>query len=114
LLITASVVPSSPILVTLMKEELRSSETSVHTRDTPRNISEDATLHSHGRENLKSYINMKNFEYHGIWAVGIIAKGQINKQKQTPWPLARKRTIPTERPPLNNRKSYTLVGKGVT
>jgi hypothetical protein len=24
----------------------------------------------------------------------------MNKQKTTPWPLARKRTIPTERPPL--------------
>jgi hypothetical protein len=32
LLDTASVVPSSPILVTLMKEALRSSETSVLTR----------------------------------------------------------------------------------
>jgi hypothetical protein len=25
---------------------------------------------------------------------------QPRKQKQTPWPLVRKRTIPTERPPL--------------
>jgi hypothetical protein len=31
LLVTANVVPSSPILVTLMKEALRSSETSVFT-----------------------------------------------------------------------------------
>jgi hypothetical protein len=31
LLVTASVVPSSPILVTLMKEALSSSETSSHT-----------------------------------------------------------------------------------
>jgi hypothetical protein len=38
LLITASVVPSSPILVTLMNEALSSSETSVHTRVTRRNI----------------------------------------------------------------------------
>jgi hypothetical protein len=34
LLVTASVVPSSPILVTLMKEALSSAETSVLTRDT--------------------------------------------------------------------------------
>jgi hypothetical protein len=42
LLVTA-VVPSSPILVTLMKEALRSTETSV--------------LHSYRREKLKSYIS---------------------------------------------------------
>jgi hypothetical protein len=36
LLVTASVVPSSPILVTLMKEGLSSSETSVLTRATRR------------------------------------------------------------------------------
>jgi hypothetical protein len=55
LLVTASVVLSSPILVTLMKEALSSSETSVHTSAALRNIPEDTILHSHRRENLKSY-----------------------------------------------------------
>jgi hypothetical protein len=56
LLVTYSVVPRSPILVTLMIEELSSSETSVLTRFTWRNIPEDAILHLNRSENLKTKI----------------------------------------------------------
>jgi hypothetical protein len=47
---------SSPIFVPLMKEASGSSETSVLTRATWRNNPEETILHSHHRENLKSYM----------------------------------------------------------
>jgi hypothetical protein len=51
-LVRTDVSEESPILVTLMMEALSSSEMSVFTRATRR----DAILHSHRRENLKSYL----------------------------------------------------------
>jgi hypothetical protein len=69
LLVTASVVPSSPVLVTLMKEALSSSETSVLTRSTRRNIPEDVILHNHRCENLKSYIT---FSYWSVAAFCLV------------------------------------------
>jgi hypothetical protein len=51
-LVTATVAPTSPILVILMMEVISSSETSGATR---RNIPDYGILQSHARENLKSY-----------------------------------------------------------
>jgi hypothetical protein len=56
LLVTASAIPSSWILVTLVKEALSTTENSVLTRASSRYIPEDAILNSHRRENLKSYV----------------------------------------------------------
>jgi hypothetical protein len=60
LLVTANV-PSSPILVPLMMEVIRSSETSVLTTATWHNIPEDDIHHSHHCENLKSYIALTSW-----------------------------------------------------
>jgi hypothetical protein len=54
LLATANVVPSSPILVTLMMESICSSETSALTRATWRNIPEVGILNNHRFENPKT------------------------------------------------------------
>jgi hypothetical protein len=63
LLVTGNVVPSSPILVTLMMEALGSSEMSILRRITWRNIPEEGILHSHRRANLKSYTGTSNFQH---------------------------------------------------
>jgi hypothetical protein len=64
LLVTARVVPSSQILVPLMKEAPRSSETLVLIRTTRRNIPQDTILHSHRRENLRSYSISSNKHFY--------------------------------------------------
>jgi hypothetical protein len=55
LLVIANVL-SSLILVTLMKTAVRSSEMQVFIRATRRNITKEGILHSHRRDNLKSYV----------------------------------------------------------
>jgi hypothetical protein len=67
LLVTANIVPSPPILVTLMMEAIRSSEMLFLTRATQRNIPENGVLHSHHSENLKFYISEVNAASTSSW-----------------------------------------------
>jgi hypothetical protein len=53
--VTANIVPELADSFTQMMKVVYSSETSVLTRTTRRHILEDGILHSHRRENLKSY-----------------------------------------------------------
>jgi hypothetical protein len=54
---------------TLKLKASRSSETSVHTRSTRRQIPENGILHSHRRENLKSYIRKATLNNICCWSI---------------------------------------------
>jgi hypothetical protein len=77
LLVTASVVPSPSILVTLMKEALSSSVTSVLTRATRRDIPEDYILHSKCRETS----NRKYVSFVVLGVYSVCNRNENQKQK---------------------------------
>jgi hypothetical protein len=61
LLANADVIPTSLVVFTLNMEAIRYSEKSVLARAKGRNIPENDILHSHRRENLKTYLTSNYF-----------------------------------------------------
>jgi hypothetical protein len=70
-----TLVHRSWISYTLKMEVIRSSETSVNKISTRPHIPEDGILHSHRRENLKSY-NIKICSRYGIFVYNIVYSGR--------------------------------------
>jgi hypothetical protein len=90
LLVTANVVRSSPILITLMMEALNSSEASVLIRPTLRHTPEDGFLHNHRRENLQLYSDYSDYSAFPI--VDSIQLGHCPKSVNCNEPLRHVRT----------------------
>jgi hypothetical protein len=73
--------------------------TAVLTRATRRNIPEDTILHSHRRENLKSYINLKVFTHFTflyitpIFCSILLQMAQQYGRAPKHWGIARQRVV---------------------
>jgi hypothetical protein len=76
LVVTADV-RSSRILIALMIEAIRSSETSVFTRAILRNIPEDGIQHSHRRENLVPFRNNQSSHHSPTYVQDVTEKDTL-------------------------------------
>jgi hypothetical protein len=94
LLVTSNVVPSSPILVTLIIEEIHPPKRRF--LQEPHGLTSQKTAFF-----IATVVKASNLTLNlRVASRGTATLSWLNKQKQTPWPLVRKRPIPSERPPL--------------
>jgi hypothetical protein len=70
-----------------MKETISTLETSILTRSTHSNIPEDGILHSHRRENIKSYTAIISFSITDRYSV--LRKVQNSNLTQQSYPIAK-------------------------